>query len=52
MVAILNFDLLYFIPKTTLQNNVDTSILEAWIGNIKELEVIWESKIVDLSQKR
>jgi hypothetical protein len=35
-----------------LQDNVDISTLEVWIGNMEEFEVIWEFKIVDLSQKR
>jgi hypothetical protein len=35
-----------------LQDNVDISTLEAWISNIEEFEVIWKSKIVNLSQKR
>jgi hypothetical protein len=35
-----------------LQDNVDISNLEAWIDSMEELEVIWEFKIIDLSQKR
>jgi hypothetical protein len=35
-----------------LQDNVDTKIIETWITHIKELELIWDTKIQELSQKR
>jgi hypothetical protein len=35
-----------------LQDNIDIFTLEVCIGNMEELEVIWEFKIIDLSQKR
>ena len=35
-----------------LQANLDTNIIKTWIGHIEELEVIWETKIQEMSQKR